>query len=231
MADAKAGGKAGDAKAASDKEAGGKAAYAKAAATKPDAKTADAKAAPAKPEAPAAPEPSGDHATLAAQFPDDVLGYRVLEDGNGVTRVAPDGLFAVATTARRMGYRILSLLSAYDNGTSFGVLYAFVAPANDASQWRELRLEVLMPKKDGESEVDPEVQSIVDAYPAAGWQEREMYDMYGIRFSGNPDLRRMFLPEGWEGFPMRKDYKEPEQFVALRDGEDHVVKTQEEGSW
>jgi NADH-quinone oxidoreductase subunit C len=55
--------------------------------------------------------------------------------------------------------------------------------------------------------------------------------MYGIRFDGNSDLRRMFLPDGWTGYPMRKDYKEPEQFVALREGEDVVVKKPEEGAW
>jgi NADH-quinone oxidoreductase subunit C/D len=56
---------------------------------------------------------------------------------------------------------------------------------------------------------DPHVPSLVPLYPGADFQEREIWDLYGIRFDGHPDLRRILLWEGFEGHPMRKDWREP----------------------
>ena len=53
---------------------------------------------------------------------------------------------------------------------------------------------------------DPVVQSVVPVWPTANWHEREIFDLLGIRFEGHPNLRRMLLPEDWEGYPLRKDY-------------------------
>jgi len=193
---------------------------------------AAAPAKPATPPAPPPPEPAGDFAMLRDAHPQDVAKYEETDDGAGTLQVSPMGLFTVAAEVRAMGYRLLSLLSAYDRGDHFGVLYAFVKPADSPSAFAELRLRVVLPKKDASgAAVEPECPSLAPLFPAADWQEREMYDMYGIRFVGHPDLRRMFLPDGWSGWPMRKDYKEPEQYVALRDGDDIVVKTPEEGAW
>ncbi|HEY6944846.1 MAG TPA: NADH-quinone oxidoreductase subunit C [Candidatus Acidoferrum sp.] len=53
---------------------------------------------------------------------------------------------------------------------------------------------------------DPAVDSLVPVWPGANWLEREIFDLFGIRFNGHPDLRRILLPEDWEGYPLRRDY-------------------------
>jgi NADH-quinone oxidoreductase subunit C len=59
---------------------------------------------------------------------------------------------------------------------------------------------------------DAAVPSVAAVWPTAAWLERETFDFYGIDFTGHPDLRRMFLPEDWVGFPLRKDYAMPASY-------------------
>jgi NADH-quinone oxidoreductase subunit C len=62
-------------------------------------------------------------------------------------------------------------------------------------------------------EDDPSIDSVMPVWAGVNWHERECYDMFGIIFEGHPDLRRILLPEDWEGHPLRKDYplKGPEK--------------------
>ena len=53
---------------------------------------------------------------------------------------------------------------------------------------------------------DPQLDSVTAIWPTAEWHEREVFDLFGVRFAGNRDLRRIFMPENWEGHPLRKDY-------------------------
>ena len=63
-----------------------------------------------------------------------------------------------------------------------------------------LRLRVSLP---GDA---PVIETVVPVWPTANWHEREIFDLFGIRFEGHPNLRRMLLPDDWEGHPLRKDY-------------------------
>lgn len=55
---------------------------------------------------------------------------------------------------------------------------------------------------------EPAIRSVVEIWKAADWQEREVYDMFGIEFESHPDLRRILMDPEWDGFPLRKDYVE-----------------------
>jgi NADH-quinone oxidoreductase subunit C len=74
----------------------------------------------------------------------------------------------------------------------FWILYSFE---------RNERVRVKTQIADGES-----LPTSVPIWPTANWLEREVYDMFGIQFTGHPDLKRILLPDGWKGFPLRKDY-------------------------
>ncbi len=77
----------------------------------------------------------------------------------------------------------------------FDVVYHLVSPHRRA----RVRLKVRV------SAGEP-VPSITEIWPGAGWPEREVFDLFGIVFDGHPDLRRLLMPDDWEGHPLRKDY-------------------------
>jgi NADH-quinone oxidoreductase subunit C len=80
----------------------------------------------------------------------------------------------------------------------FDVVYHLLSPRKNA----RIRIKLA-------TDADTPVPSISDVFPAATWFEREAYDLYGILFSGNPDLRRILTDYGFRGYPLRKDFRLP----------------------
>jgi NADH-quinone oxidoreductase subunit C len=100
----------------------------------------------------------------------------------------------------QQSFELLSALTAVDywpqESPRFHVIYQLTSLANNLS------LMVRVPV-DGNQ---PEVPTVSGVYAAANWREREIWDMFGIRVAGHPDLRRILMPSDWEGHPLRKDY-------------------------
>jgi NADH-quinone oxidoreductase subunit C len=164
------------------------------------------------------PEPKLDHPTLPlvkAAFAD--VKFKATEfRGQTTLIVPPDHLHAVMRYLRddpASDYNFLSDVGGIDyldypaeTPGRFAVFYLLVSFAHD----RRLTVKVFLdPTVDTSgTERDPalEVDSVCDIWPGAEWPEREVYDMYGIRFRNHPDLRRILLYEEFEGHPLRKDY-------------------------
>jgi len=83
-----------------------------------------------------------------------------------------------------------------NEGKELGMIYHL----HSLTQNIRLRLKIFFPV------ADPVVPTLTDLYNSANWMEREAYDLFGIVFTGHPDMTRILLPEDWEGHPLRKDY-------------------------
>lgn len=100
----------------------------------------------------------------------------------------------------KLGFDMLACITAVDywpeENPRFHVFYRF----NSLPNRMTLNLRVHVPA------LDPSVPTIMGVYKNANWQEREVYDMFGIKFAGHSDLRRILMPQDWQGYPLRKDY-------------------------
>ena len=98
-----------------------------------------------------------------------------------------------------MQFNLLSAATCLDRHPfepRFEVVYQLVS----ISRREKLRLKVRLSGKDAT------IDSLVSVWPGANWLEREIFDLFGIHFNGHPDLRRIVLPDDWEGYPLRRDY-------------------------
>jgi NADH-quinone oxidoreductase subunit C len=107
----------------------------------------------------------------------------------------------------RMQFDYLSCLSGVDyDKDNLAVVYHLYSFAHN----HKLVLKTIV------SKTDPKVPTVSDIWAAADWHEREAYDLMGVIFENHPDLRRILLPEDWEGHPLRKDYKVPEFYNGMK---------------
>ena len=161
--------------------------------------------------------PTADPAALISRFP----GLVVRPDG--FITVPAGELPTVARMVRdELAFNQLMCLSGVDQLELPGAAAAIGVRYFLASTSRRLRLtlSVEVPRDDGS------VPTVSDLWPAALFHEREAYDLFGIRFTGHPDLRRLLLPADWVGHPGRRDYVYPATYNGvqhLRDGQRFVA--------
>jgi NADH-quinone oxidoreductase subunit C len=113
--------------------------------------------------------------------------------------IARDEIREAAKIVRDAGYNFLEDVTAvdwYPVEPRFQVSYHILSHGLK----KRLRLRVFVPSD------DPVIDSITPVWPSANFYEREVYDLFGVRFAGHPNLRRIMLPDEWEGHPLRKDY-------------------------
>jgi NADH-quinone oxidoreductase subunit C len=111
-------------------------------------------------------------------------------------------------------FDFLSSITGVDYGTDinrFGVVYHL----SSIPYQTQLTLKI---SKENNRELNelPSFPSLTAVYGTANWHEREAYDLTGIFFEAHPDLRRILLPDDWEGYPLRKDYKNAEYYKGIR---------------
>ncbi len=169
------------------------------------APTSAAPAAPAKPAAP--PKPAGPaptpwdsdlvntlrgHYGSAIQEALTYAGQNYLVVEKGIVRELLERL----REDEKFGYCVdVTAVHYPKREKAFDVIYVLYSfPHN-------VRIRVKTQIADGES-----IPSVVGLWPTANWLEREVYDMFGIQFEGHPELKRILMPDGWKGFPLRKDY-------------------------
>ncbi len=140
---------------------------------------------------------------LRAEFDPDAIAVQE-EERFPWLLIPADQIVAVCTFLRdeqRLDFNFLRCQSALDLGEDggFGMVYHLIS----FKYRHELTLRVVVGRD------DPTVPSVNDVWPAANWHEREAWDLMGIKFTGHPDLRRLMLPDDWEGHPLRKDWVDP----------------------
>jgi NADH-quinone oxidoreductase subunit C len=143
---------------------------------------------------------------LKSGLPDIVTEVGRSLSGDPWISIPPASVLSVIRFLRdELGYGFLSNLSGVDDGTALTVVYHFSKPGDAEC----ITLKTVLPR-DGAV-----VESISGLYGNADWFEREAYDLLGIRFQNHPDLRRLMMPDDWEGHPLRKDYSPPAEYHGI----------------
>ena len=146
-------------------------------------------------------------------IPNDSLGTDHI--GIEIISVLPSNLYEAVSFLRNYGFNYLQCQGGYDEGPGKNLVsfYHFISldDFNKTTKVKEVRLKVFL-KRDS----DLSVPSLYRIFKGSDWQERETYDMYGINFKDHPNPKRLLMPEDWRGWPLRKDYIQPD-FYELQD--------------
>ena len=135
--------------------------------------------------------------------------------GVEVLSVKPEKLYEAIFNLKNYGFNYLQCQGGYDEGpgkclVSFYHLIS-IGDIKEIKDIKEIRVKVFLNR-----ESDLSVPSLYKLFKGSDWQERETYDMFGINFANHPNPKRLLMPEDWRGWPLRKDYIQPD-FYELQD--------------
>ena len=154
---------------------------------------------------------------LIAKFGEQVIVAEEINQKQPALIIKSDLMEDVCLTLRdhpETWFDFLSCLTGVDYGVEqqkFGVIYHL----NSIIKNHQFVLKVVAENDRDENNL-PVFKSVSAVWKAAEWHEREAFDMVGIYFENHPDLRRMLLPDDWEGYPLRKDYKTAENYHSIK---------------
>jgi NADH-quinone oxidoreductase subunit C len=129
----------------------------------------------------------------------EALADAKFDCGELTLTIAAGQIRAAAATVQAAGYNFFEDLTAVDwfpSSPRFQLSYHILSHTLK----EHIRLRVLL------DAASPSVESIIPVWPSANYYEREVFDLFGITFDGHPNLRRILMPDDWQGHPLRKDY-------------------------
>ena len=139
---------------------------------------------------------------------DDHIGVEVI-------KVEPNNLLSIVEALKNNGFNYLQCQGGYDEGPGLDIVCFYnlieVKEFKKDISPREVRIKVFLSRSG-----DLTIPSLYSLFRGADWQERETFDMYGVNFSGHPHPKRLLMPEDWKGWPLRKDYVQPD-FYEMQD--------------
>ena len=139
---------------------------------------------------------------------DDHIGIELIS-------VEPSKLYTTIEKLKSYGFNYLQCQGGYDEGPGKRLVsfYHFISIVNleEIEEVKEIRVKVFLNR-----DSDLSIPSLFSLFKGSDWQERETYDMFGIKFNNHPCPKRLLMPEDWRGWPLRKDYIQPD-FYELQD--------------
>ena len=150
------------------------------------------------------------HDKIKSRFPDAVIEFKAEAVTEPFIVIRQDMIREVASFISEdtdLKFDYLICLSGVDfNDGNLGVVYHL----SSMQKRHRIVLKVKVPKDKAE------IPSVEPIWKTADWHEREAFDLFGIAFLNHPDLRRILLPDDWDGFPLRKDYKVQEYYQGMK---------------
>lgn len=146
---------------------------------------------------------------LKEEFGDSIMDIVSEPPSDPYINIEPDSIVDVCLFLRDSEdtkFDYLSCLSGMDYKDAFGVVYHLYSIDHN----HRITLKVKLEKE------NPHIPTVENVWKTADWHEREAYDMYGIIFDGHHNLIRILCPYDWEGYPLRKDYKTPDEYHGIK---------------